>query len=157
MNKERVYIGLGSNSGNKKENLTRAIEALSLALGSPAACSSFMESEPWGFESDNNFVNCVVAFDTDVAPLALLDTTELIERQLGRTSKSANGQYCDRIIDIDILFYSSEIIECERLTVPHPLLHQRPFVLAPLNEIAPQFVHPKIGKTIEELNTELHQ
>lgn len=151
MNKKRVYLGLGTNSGNKQENLQRAIESLSLALGLPVACSSFMESEPWGFESKNSFLNCVVAFDTDMPALELLDTTEEIERRLGRTKKSLNGQYSDRTIDIDILFYGNDIINNERLTVPHPLLHLRNFVLQPLHEIAPQFTHPAMGRTIDEL------
>lgn len=155
MNKKRVYLGLGTNSGNKQENLQRAIEALSLALGLPVACSSFMESEPWGFESKNSFLNCVAAFDTDMPAPRLLDTTEEIERRLGRTKKSLNGQYCDRTIDIDILFYGNDIINNERLTVPHPLLHLRNFVLQPLHEIAPQFTHPAMGRTIEELLAEL--
>lgn len=151
MEKKTVYLGLGTNTGNKQENMTRAIENLSLALGSPTACSTFMESEPWGFESDNTFLNCVVAFKTAMPPLALLDTTEQIERSMGRTSKSLNGQYSDRIIDIDILFYGDEIINSERLTVPHPLLHKRAFVLRPLHEIAPQLAHPAMGRTIDEL------
>lgn len=151
MEKKTVYLGLGTNTGNKQENMRRAIENLSLALGSPIACSTFMESEPWGFESDNTFLNCVVAFSTSMPPLALLDTTEQIERSMGRTSKSLNGQYSDRIIDIDILFYGDEIIDCERLTVPHPLLHKRSFVLRPLHEIAPQLTHPAMGRTIDEL------
>ena len=155
MNRERVYLGLGTNSGNKQDNLQRAIEALSLALGLPAACSSFMESEPWGFESKNSFLNCVVTFDTHLSPIELLNTTEEIERRLGRTKKSIGGQYSDRTIDIDILFYGNKVIKSERLTVPHPLLHLRNFVLQPLHEIAPQLRHPAMGRTIEELLAEL--
>ncbi len=151
MNRERVYLGLGTNSGNKQDNLQRAIEALSLALGLPAACSSFMESEPWGFDSKNSFLNCVVAFDTHLSPIELLNTTEEIERRLGRTKKSIGGQYSDRTIDIDILFYGNKVIKSERLTVPHPLLHLRNFVLQPLHEIAPQLIHPTMGRTISEL------
>ena len=155
MENRKVYLGLGTNSGNKKENLTRAIENLSLALGLPTACSTFIESEPWGFESENSFLNCVVAFDTHLSPTELLDTTEEIERRLGRTKKSIGGQYSDRAIDIDILFYGNEIINSDRLTIPHPLLHKRDFVLKPLHEIAPQLTHPIIGLTIEELLAEL--
>ncbi|MBQ8542813.1 MAG: 2-amino-4-hydroxy-6-hydroxymethyldihydropteridine diphosphokinase [Bacteroidaceae bacterium] len=155
MENRKVYLGLGTNSGNKKENLTRAIENLSLALGLPTACSTFIESEPWGFESENSFLNCVVAFDTHLSPTELLDTTEEIERRLGRTSKSHNGQYSDRTIDIDILFYGNEVINSDRLTIPHPLLHLRNFVLRPLHEIAPQLTHPAMGRTIDELLAEL--
>ncbi len=151
MNKKRVYIGLGTNTGNKQQNLTRAIEELSLALDVPISSSSFLENEAWGFETENKFLNCVITFETDIPPLQLLDTTEAIERLLGRTQKSNGKHYSDRIIDIDILFYGDEIIECKRLTVPHPLLHIRDFVLIPMSEIAPQFTHPRLKKTINEL------
>ena len=156
MKEKRVYLGLGTNIGNKEENLMRAIGLLSLALGSPVACSRFMESEPWGFDSANSFLNCVAAFDTSMAPMQLLDTTEEIERRLGRASKSHGGLYSDRVIDIDILLYGNDIINEERLTVPHPLMHKRDFVLTPLKEIAPTFVHPQLGHTIEELATNIN-
>ena len=153
--KKTIYLGLGTNTGNRKENLTRAIEELSLALGSCIAQSSFMETEPWGFESENRFLNCVAAFTTDKDPIELLDTTEEIERRLGRTQKSSDGVYHDRIIDIDILLYGSETISTERLTIPHPLMHKRDFVLEPLAEIAPDFIHPIIRKSINNLLQEL--
>jgi 2-amino-4-hydroxy-6-hydroxymethyldihydropteridine diphosphokinase len=146
-----IYLGLGTNIGNKKENLTRAIEALSLALGNYTALSTFVETEPWGFDSDNTFLNCVVAFDTTISPTELLDTTEEIERRLGRTTKSTGRMYHDRIIDIDILLYGNDTIETPRLTIPHPLMHRRDFVLKPLAEIAPHAIHPTTGKSIEEL------
>ena len=150
-----VYLGLGTNIGNRKENLTRAIEALSLALGPCTAQSSFVETAPWGFDSDNPFLNCAVAFETELTPLLLLDTTEKVERELGRTTKSNGGVYHDRVIDIDILLYGSAIVETPRLTIPHPLMHLRDFVLEPLAEIAPHTIHPKTGKSIEQLKTEL--
>ena len=150
----RVYLGLGTNIGNKKENLTRAIEKLSLALGECKALSSFIETEPWGFNSCNSFLNCVAAFDTGLSPLELLDTTERIERELGRTAKSSNGNYHDRVIDIDILLYGNTIIKSERLTVPHPLMQQRRFVLEPLAEIAPDTIHPVLAKSIKQLLNE---
>ena len=152
MDKERViYLGLGTNQGDKEENLKRAIASLSLALGTYTSLSSFIETEPWGFESQNSFLNCVVAFRTTLPPMELLETTEKIERELGRTAKSNGGVYHDRIIDIDILLYGKEIINTERLTVPHPLMHERDFVLTPLCEIAPQAIHPVIGKSIAEI------
>lgn len=152
-----VYLGLGTNIGNRKENLTRAIEALSLALGHYTALSSFIETAPWGFQSENAFLNCAVAFETELEPLQLLDTTERIERELGRTIKSISGTYHDRIIDIDILLYGNETIETPRLTIPHPLMHLRDFVLEPLAEIAPHAIHPTTGKSIEELTAELKE
>lgn len=152
-----VYLGLGTNIGNRKENLTRAIEALSLALGPCTAQSSFIETAPWGFDSENAFLNCAVAFETELTPLELLETTESIERELGRTTKSTGGTYHDRIIDIDILLYRSEIVETPRLAIPHPLMHLRDFVLEPLAEIAPHAIHPTTGKSIDELSTELKE
>ena len=150
-----VYLGLGTNIGNKKENLTRAIEALSLALGHYTALSSFIETAPWGFESDNTFLNCAVSFETVLLPEELLDTTERIERELGRTAKSTGGTYHDRVIDIDILLYGNETIDTPRLTIPHPLMHLRDFVLEPLAEIAPEVVHPTTGKSISRLADEV--
>ena len=150
-----IYLSLGTNIGNKRENLKRAIDALSLALGSCTACSSFIETAPWGFESENSFLNCAVAFETELTPLQLLDTTERIERELGRTTKSSGGIYHDRVIDIDILLYGAEIIETPHLTIPHPLMHKRDFVLEPLAQIAANALHPVLGKSIMELAGEL--
>ncbi len=151
-----VYLGLGTNIGNRKENLTRAIGLLSLALGHYTALSSFIETAPWGFNSDNAFLNCTVAFDTELTPHQLLDTTENIERELGRTSKSNGGIYHDRVIDIDILLYGSETVSTARLTIPHPLMHMRDFVLEPLAQIAPHTIHPTTGKSIEQLKAALY-
>ena len=151
---KRLYLSLGTNLGNKRENLTRAIELLSLAFGKCIAVSQFIETAPWGFESDNSFLNCAVAFDTDLAPLELLDITESIERGLGHTQKSNNGHYRDRIIDIDILLYGDNIIVSDRLTIPHPLMHKRDFVLEPLAEIAPETQHPVLHKSIKQLMEE---
>lgn len=153
--KKRVYLGLGSNTGDKEQTLMRAIDLLSLALGSQPTLSSIIESEPWGYESDNSYANCVAAFDTALTPTQLLDTTEAIEKQLGRTQKSINGVYSDRTIDIDILFYGDEIITTPRLTIPHPLLHKRDFILSPMKEIAPELIHPLLKATIEELHKQL--
>ena len=152
-----VYLGLGTNIGDRRLNLTRAIELLSLALGKCIAVSRFIETAPWGFKSENSFLNCAAAFETELQTTELLDTTESIERELGRTVKSQGGNYSDRIIDIDILLYGNETIETERLTVPHPLMHKRDFVLQPLAEIAPDVVHPVLDKSIVLLLKELAQ
>ena len=147
----KVYLGLGTNLGNKEENLTRAIEHLSLVLGPCAAQSPFIETAPWGFESNNSFLNCAVAFDTHLAPLELLDTTERIERELGRTLKSEGGNYHDRIIDIDILLYENLIVDTPDLQIPHPHLLDRAFVYQPLIEIAPHITHPNKKRTIASM------
>ena len=154
MKKKIIYLGLGTNAGNREENLTRAIEELSLALGNCILKSSFIETEPWGYNSENRFLNCAVSFETDKSPIELLDATEEIERKLGRTTKSCNGIYHDRIIDIDILLYGDEIIDNERLVIPHPLMHRRDFVLTPLCEIAAEAIHPTSKKSIRALHEE---
>lgn len=153
----RVYLGLGTNQGDKANNLTRAIDALSLALGRCTNVSAFIETAPWGFESENSFLNCAAAFETELSPLELLNATERIERELGRTQKSAGGIYHDRIIDIDILLYGNLVVESPRLTIPHPLMHKRTFVLEPLAEIAPVTIHPTTGKSVRELLKELRK
>ena len=153
----KIYLSLGTNIGNKEENLTRAIELLSLALGKCLAVSTYHETTPWGFDSKNSFLNCAAVFNTETTALQLLDITENIERELGRTTKSTNGNYSDRIIDIDILLCDGEVIETPRLTVPHPLMHKRTFVLAPLAEIAPDTIHPTSGKSISELLAECNE
>lgn len=152
MNQEdTIYFGLGTNEGNKEENIRGAIEELSHLLGTPTAVATIIETEPWGFQSDNSFLNTVVAFKSTLAPEEILKATQEIERRLGRTKKSFDGCYSDRPIDIDILLYGSRVIESELLTIPHPLLHKRLFVLQPLAQIAPQVIHPTLGKSITRL------
>ena len=117
-------------------------------------CIAFYRDSTVGFESENSFLNCAVAFETRLTPEQLLDTTEKIERKLGRTTKSIDGTYHDRIIDIDILLYDNRIVDSQRLTIPHPLMHLRDFVLEPLADIAPNAVHPTTGKSIRQLADE---
>ena len=156
MNKEdTIYLGLGTNQGNKEENIRGAIEELSHLLGTPTAVATIIETEPWGFQSDNSFLNTVVAFKSTLAPEEILKATQEIERRLGRTKKSIDGHYSDRPIDIDILLYGSRVIESPQLTIPHPLLHKRLFVLQPLAQIAPGLIHPILGKSIARLLKEV--
>ena len=134
-----VYLGLGTNLGDDKAaNLRKAVDMLHEQAGHVLACSSFMESEPWGFESANTFLNAVVAIDTQHTPHKLLSITQAIERAIGRTHKTIDRNYCDRIIDIDILLYDDITINTPELTIPHPLMLQREFVCRPLQEIAPE-------------------
>ena len=151
MKKRIVYLGLGTNLGNKEQNIICAIESLSRILGNPLAVAPTIETEPWGFQSTNTFLNTVVAYGTSLTPTELLAATQEVERTLGRTTKSIGGAYSDRPIDIDILLYGDAIITTQELTIPHPLMHKRLFVLQPLAAIAPQIVHPILKKSISQL------
>ena len=132
-----VYLGLGSNLGDREEHLRVAIQKIERLIGTVVRQSAFYVSEPWGFESDNHFVNAVVACETSLSPLRLLKETQAIEREMGRTQKSVNGVYHDRVIDIDILLYDDLRIDYPNLKIPHPLMHQRDFVMIPLAEVLP--------------------
>ena len=149
--KHRVYLSLGSNLGDRVTTLDSAIIALQKKIGALVKCSSYLSTEPWGFRSDNAFLNAAVIFDTHLAPLPLLHATQSVERDLGRTTKSHNGNYADRIIDIDILFYDNLVFTSPELTIPHPLIPMREFVLRPLAEIAPRKRHPVLQKTVTQL------
>ena len=155
MKKAKVYLSLGTNLGNKEENIICAIESLSRILGNPLAVAPTMETEPWGFQSENTFLNTAVAYETTLTPTELLAATQQVERTLGRTTKSIDGTYSDRPIDIDILLYGNTVITTRELTVPHPLMHKRLFVLQPLAAIAPDAIHPLLNKTIAALLEEL--
>ncbi|MDO5483183.1 MAG: 2-amino-4-hydroxy-6-hydroxymethyldihydropteridine diphosphokinase [Bacteroidaceae bacterium] len=130
-----AYLSLGTNLGDKEHNLLSAISEIERRIGPVKAQSAFLATEPWGFESQNTFLNAAIRIKTELSPLELLDETQQIERDLGRQQKSVNGQYHDRIIDIDILLYDDLHISTPRLTIPHPHMHERDFVLIPLKEI----------------------
>ncbi|BEG99943.1 2-amino-4-hydroxy-6-hydroxymethyldihydropteridine diphosphokinase [Bacteroides sedimenti] len=151
----KVYLGLGSNLGNKESNLHLSIEKIKERIGKVISLSAFYASEPWGFESDNSFLNAAVCVETVLSPLVLLEEIQKIEKEMGRTKKSLGGVYNDRLIDIDILFYGNLIIRSEKLSVPHPLIKERSFVIIPLNEIAPELIEPETGKTIRTLCNEI--
>ena len=145
-----VYLGLGTNLGKKERNLNDAIISMNREIGFVIRTSSFYASKPWGFESENDFLNAVVLVETTLAPFDVLSQTQKIERNMGRTSKSTIG-YADRMIDIDILFYDNLIIDQPTLKIPHPLIAERDFVIVPLTEIAPELVHPVLGRKLAEL------
>lgn len=139
-----VYLSLGTNLGEKEQNLLRAIEEIGKRIGPVRAQSAFLHTEPWGFESENSFLNAAVKVDTELSPLVVMYVAQAIERKLGRTHKSKNRIYHDRIIDIDILlYYNNDESDSEdgihfsspQLTIPHPLMNERDFVLIPLSEI----------------------
>ena len=143
-----VYLGLGSNLGDREATIRRAIEMIGEQIGTVEAQSALYYSEPWGFESEHGFVNAVVRISTAFAPHRLLNATQRIERQLGKTAKHATERqpltpnssiltphYFDRPIDIDILLYDDLTIDTPRLKVPHPLMQERPFVMEPLKQV----------------------
>ena len=151
----KVYLGLGSNLGDREENICKAISLIDERVGKVLRQSSLIETEPWGFESSNRFLNGVILCETTLSPREVLKATQKIERELGRKKKSkvegrrskvegqqptANGQqpranYKDRPIDIDILLYDDWKVDEPDLKIPHPLMQERDFVMTPLKEI----------------------
>jgi 2-amino-4-hydroxy-6-hydroxymethyldihydropteridine diphosphokinase len=164
-----AYISLGSNLGNREENLQKSI-ALLEAAGELVAVSSLYETEPWKMDDANSFINQVILLNTSLSAEKLMDVLLETENKMGRvranqslrqaqtdlpqTPKGAlnnMGKYESRIIDLDILFYNDAVISTEKLTIPHPALHQRKFVLEPLAEINPDLIHPTLNKTVSAL------
>lgn len=143
-----VTLIFGGNQGDRKALLDEAIKEMS-TIGKIEIRSSLYETAPWGFESENPFYNQIVVYNTELTPEEVLDKCQATEKQLGRIRTGI--QFTSRTMDIDILFCDSQIINTPRLTVPHPRMAQRNFVLCPLNEIMPDFIHPILGKKISEL------
>jgi 2-amino-4-hydroxy-6-hydroxymethyldihydropteridine diphosphokinase len=141
-----VYLGLGSNLGNRQANLDRALEFLSQRLRM-GKVSSIYDTEPLGDSNQPRFLNLVCQAFTRLEPSGLLALAKGIERKLGRMGKSGKP----RTIDIDILLYGDQVIEAPELVIPHPKMTERAFVLIPLDEIAPDIIHPVAGKTVKEL------
>ena len=135
MTNHQVYLGLGSNLGNCKKNLERAIRMIDDRVGHVLRQSSFIETEPWGFESEHKFMNAVILCETMKTLREVLLLTQQIERDMGRRKKSTSVGYTDRPIDIDILLYDDLIVDEPDLKIPHPLMHERDFVMIPLEEI----------------------
>lgn len=148
-----AYLALGTNIGNKRRNMITAAALLAERVGDVLALSGFYETEPWGFRSYNTFLNAALQLETALPPLELLAATQAIELEMGRTQKS-DGTYHDRIIDIDILLYDDLVMQTPVLTIPHPLMHERLFVMEPLSEIAPNVIHPVFGKPVISLMPE---
>lgn len=151
-----AYLLLGSNQGDKLAILRMAAEYLQKLSTMPMLVSSFYESEPWGFDAEEWFVNQAVRIETDLSPEDLLKSVLNIEKDLGRvrSGNKKDSRYSSRTIDIDILLYGELITDTDTLTVPHPKMHLRRFVLMPLLEIAPNLIHPVLNKGLETLMQE---
>ena len=134
-----VYLGIGTNLGEREANLRRAIELLHERVGECMACSSIYRSAPQGFVSDNQFANIVAVCQTDHSPEEVLHITQQIEREMGRTQKSHDGIHYDRVIDIDLLkAYEGDreiVVQTPTLSLPHPRMEERDFVMVPLHEV----------------------
>jgi len=146
-----LYLSIGTNLGDKERHIEVAINHIEELVGRIISRSALYVTEPWGFSSENSFINVAVGVETALSPHSVLSATKEIERQMGRTCKSSEGHYEDRIIDVDILLYGDLVIEETDLIIPHPLMSERLFVMQPLCEIAPQLVHPVLRKSIKEL------
>ena len=145
------YLNIGSNMGDRRDNLYRAVVALAAGNGG-CAVSSIVESEPWGFESDNRFMNVGVWLSSDMDPLAMLEHIHDIERRLGsKTHRDSEGHYIDRLVDIDIMAIGDLVIDTPTLQVPHPHLPERDFFLNPMMQLAPDWRHPVTGLTASEM------
>lgn len=135
MGQHTIYLALGSNLGDKERNINTAYEKIEKSIGTIIKRSSLHKTEPWGFRSENYFLNSAVCCSTALSPYELLHETQKIEREMGRTKKSDHGRYHDRIIDIDILLYDNISMDTPQLTIPHPSMGQRDFVIAPMKEL----------------------
>ncbi len=142
-----VAIGLGSNLGDRRKLLREAVRGLDV-VGEQVGVSSLYETEPVGFREQPRFLNAVVLLETNSDPLSLMQVLAALERRAGRERPFPNAP---RTLDLDLLLYGEDVIETPQLVVPHPRMHERAFVLVPLAEVAPHFVHPGSGKTIREL------
>ena len=145
----KIYLSLGTNIGDKLFYLNTSILELQKSIGKLIAQSKIYETEPWGFQSSNNFLNMLVVFESSLTPLELLSEIHKIENKLKRVRTTK--QYSDRTIDIDIIFYGEQIFYHESLQIPHIRAHERKFILEPLNDIAPDLNHPLFDVNIKTL------
>lgn len=148
----KVFIGLGSNLGDRKKNIEEAIEKLKSYGLKILKISSIIETEPYGYREQNKFLNAVCLVETDLDPYSLLDLLLRIEKEMGRVRTIKWGP---RNIDLDIIFYDDLVIDSETLKIPHPDAHNRSFVMGPMAEIDPDFIHPVLKKTVREILAEI--
>jgi 2-amino-4-hydroxy-6-hydroxymethyldihydropteridine diphosphokinase len=151
----KAVLLTGGNLGDIDKSMVQARELIARRAGEIVAESKIYTSEAWGFESDNLFKNQVIIIDTPLSPLELLDTTQQIESELGRVRPVNKNGYTSRTMDIDILYIDNAIIRSRRLTIPHPLIQFREFVLNPLTEVAPKWENPSTGKNSEQMLAQL--
>lgn len=144
----KVYLSIGGNLGNRKANLAKAAYLIEHQIGSVLAISSLYETKAWGVENQPNFLNQALVVETTLSPQKALEKALTIETKMGRKRER---KWYTRLIDIDLLFFEQQIIKTDDLTLPHPYLAKRNFVLVPLAEIAPNFIHPTLHKSISEL------
>ncbi|HNW57795.1 MAG TPA: 2-amino-4-hydroxy-6-hydroxymethyldihydropteridine diphosphokinase [Bacteroidales bacterium] len=144
-----VFLGIGTNMGNRECNLKDAIVRIEEHIGKVVKSSSIYETEPWGFKSEEEFLNMVIKVETSLSPSGLLGRILMIESLLGRLREGK--QYSSRVIDIDILFYDDLIVDEESLKIPHLRIPERLFVLVPLCEIEPEMIHPVLKKSVSSL------
>lgn len=148
--RHRAYIGVGSNQGNKEENCRRAVREIGrMPRTKVRQVSTWFATEPWGAASTEWYVNGVAAVETGLDPETLVKHCQAVERQMGR--RPSPVRWADRVIDLDILFFDDMVLEGPGLVIPHPELHRRRFVLAPLCEIAPDLKHPLLGSGVREM------
>ena len=146
------YLNIGSNIGDRRDNLYRAVVALAACMGGDCAVSPIVESEPWGFESDNRFMNLGVCLQSTMSPWQMLERIHEIERELGSAShRDAQGGYVDRLVDIDIVAIDDLVIDSPSLQVPHRHLPERDFFLIPMQYLAPEWRHPVTGLTAAQM------
>ncbi len=147
----KVYLQLGSNLGERDQFIAHAVNEISEHIGKINICSKIYESTPWRVDGQENYLNQIIKVETLLSAEDILSAALKIENQLGRVRIEKWGQ---RLIDIDIIFFNNEIIETPHLCIPHKHMHERNFVLHPLNDIAPDVIHPKYNKTVSELFNE---
>jgi len=143
-----VYIGIGSNLGNREENCLKALRLISEKTGKVKKQSSMYETLPWGVKDQPKFINMAAEIETELGPSEFLIVLKKIEKETGRKETTRWGP---RTIDLDILYYDDLVLETPELSIPHPFLHEREFALRPLAEIAPDKIHPVLLKTVREL------
>ena len=148
---EEIILLLGSNKGDRLSYLSQAVQKISSISKSPIVTSSIYESEPWGFETEIWFLNIAVLLSSDKRPEELIKEVLDIERELGRVRNPDSNGYESREIDIDIIFYGSRVIDTAELSAPHPRMHLRKFVLTPVCEICPDFIHPLLEERVADI------